>query len=330
MQIPHLCAMEALRLQRIVLAVGLLIMGIKLCAWLITGSVAVLSDALESLVNISAGTFSLYALWLSTRPHDTDHPYGHGKIQFISAGVEGSMILIAAVAIFWKSIDTLVDPEPVEQIPVGIVLTFLAGVLHWVMGSFMIKKGRNSRSLALEAGGKHLRSDAVTSLALILGLLAMQIFPYHWIDPVISMAFGVYVAWNGITVIRASLAGIMDEADPDVLESVVQAMRLHRNDQIIDIHNLRVIRYGSDIHIDAHVTIPWYLNVREGHEILETLSDALKNAFDSRVEVFLHADPCLPASCRICSMIDCPKRAQPFHEKLDWSLNLLQDNKRHK
>lgn len=320
---------EALRIQRWVLVLGFVIMGIKLLAWWLTGALSVLSDALESVINLTAGAFSLYAIWLSARPNDHDHPYGHGKIQFLAAGLEGGLIVFAASAIVWKAVDGFQDPQPIKDLAWGAVLTAVAGTTHFLVGRYMMKKGKETRSLALEAGGRHLWTDAFSSFALLLALLAFQLFPHPWLDPAISIGFALYIGWSGFSVLRASLAGIMDEADPEVLEKVAETLRQHKHPQLIDIHNLRVIRYGGDIHIDAHATIPWFLNVQEGHDVLEEVSQTLQSAFPSRVEVFLHADPCLTTSCRICPMVNCEKRKAGFEEEIVWKVPVLQANRRH-
>ncbi len=320
---------EALRIQRWVLVLGFVIMGIKLLAWWLTGALSVLSDALESVINLTAGAFSLYAIWLSARPNDHDHPYGHGKIQFLAAGLEGGLIVFAASAIVWKAVDGFQDPQPINDLAWGAILTAVAGTTHFLVGRYMMKKGKETRSLALEAGGRHLWTDAFSSFALLLALLAFQLFPHPWLDPAISIGFALYIGWSGFSVLRASLAGIMDEADPEVLEKVAETLRQHKHPQLIDIHNLRVIRYGGDIHIDAHATIPWFLNVQEGHDVLEAVSQTLQSAFPSRVEVFLHADPCLTTSCRICPMVNCEKRKTGFEEEIVWKVPVLQANRRH-
>lgn len=320
---------EALRIQRWVLVLGFVIMGIKLLAWWLTGALSVLSDALESVINLTAGAFSLYAIWLSARPNDHDHPYGHGKIQFLAAGLEGGLIVFAASAIVWKAVDGFQDPQPIKDLAWGAILTAVAGTTHFLVGRYMMKKGKETRSLALEAGGRHLWTDAFSSFALLLALLAFQLFPHPWLDPAISIGFALYIGWSGFSVLRASLAGIMDEADPEVLEKVAETLRQHKHPQLIDIHNLRVIRYGGDIHIDAHATIPWFLNVQEGHDVLEEVSQTLQSAFPSRVEVFLHADPCLTTSCRICPMVNCEKRKTGFEEEIVWKVPVLQANRRH-
>lgn len=321
--------MEALRIQRWVLVLGFVIMGIKLLAWWLTGALSVLSDALESVINLTAGAFSMYAIWLSARPHDHDHPYGHGKIQFLAAGLEGGLIVFAASAIVWKAIQGFQHPQPITDLASGAILTAIAGTTHFLLGRYMMKKGKQNRSLALEAGGRHLWTDAFSSFALLLAFLAFRFFPYPWLDPAISIGFALYIGFSGFSVLRASLAGIMDEADPEVLDKVAQVLRQQKHPKLIDIHNLRVIRYGGDIHIDAHATIPWFLNVKEGHDVLEEVSQQLQQAFPNRVEVFLHADPCLTSSCRICPIEHCDKRATAFEEEILWDVPVLQANRRH-
>jgi cation diffusion facilitator family transporter len=321
--------MKPVRLQFWILLAGFLLMGLKLFAWYSTGSVAILSDALESMVNISAGAFALFSLWLASRPSDKEHPYGHGKIEFISALIEGTLVLLAAVGIVVKSISALLHPEPLQALNLGVMITLFCGLVHGILAWILRREARKFRSQTLYAESGHLFSDALSSAALALGLGLMFLYPKPWLDPVISLVFAAYIAFIGIRLIRKSLGGIMDEADPEVLEEVKNICVKARKEEIIDIHNLRVIRYGADIHIDAHVTLPWYWDIQKGHDELELLGNEFRAAFSSSVEVFLHADPCLPSSCKLCELKDCAVRSFPFEHKVEWGLEALCKNKRH-
>jgi len=321
--------MRPLRIQLFVIIAGLVLMALKAYAWWITGSLAILSDALESIVNLAAGLMALYSLWLAGRPSDKEHPYGHGKVEFISALTEGVLVLLAAVAIAWKSFGGLLAPQPLNALPIGLALTSFCGAAHFMLARILLKASRKHRSQALEGEGRHLMSDALSSLALVLGLGVMWITKLEWIDPVISLVFAGYIAFTGFRLIRKSLGGIMDEADPEVLAEVVEVLKRERTPDIVDIHNLRVIRYGADIHIDAHATIPWYWSVQEGHDRLDNLADNLRSYFPKEVEVFLHADPCLPTSCKLCTLQGCPHRQAPFTQETPWTLSALTTNRRH-
>jgi cation diffusion facilitator family transporter len=321
--------MRPLRIQLFVILAGLLLMALKAYAWFITGSLAILSDALESIVNLIAGGMAFYSLWLAGRPSDKEHPYGHGKVEFISALVEGVLILLAAFAISWKSINGLFSPTPLNALSTGVALTAFCGAAHFAMAKILLNASKKHRSQALEGEGRHLMSDALSSLALILGLGVMWLTGQYWIDPVISMVFAAYIAFTGVRLIRKSLGGIMDEADPEVLKEVGEVLNRVRTPDIVDVHNLRVIRYGGDVHIDAHATIPWYWSVQEGHDRLDNLAEDLRNHFPKEVEVFLHADPCLPTSCKLCTLLDCPHRTEPFSKETPWTLSALTTNRRH-
>ncbi len=317
------------RIQGILLGITVLLTGIKFTAWLITGSNAIFTDALESLVNIAAGIFALYSLYLAAKPHDEDHPYGHGKIEFISATMEGSLIAAAGIAILIKSIYSFLFPEPLQQLDTGIYLTALAGLVNLGLGYFAVKRGEKTGSVTLKAGGKHMLSDFWSSAGLIAGLLLLRISGWQWIDPAAAFLFGAYIAYTGIKIIREAVGGIMDETDPELVSRMVNVLNENRRTEWIDIHNLRIIKYGSDIHIDCHVTLPYYLSVKNGHEEAEKVHKLIDASYGNRVESFVHIDPCLPSSCKLCAVKNCAKRSEAFTGLTTWTVENVMRNKRH-
>ncbi len=302
---------------------------VKFTAWLITGSNAIFTDALESLVNVAAGSFALYSLYLAAKPHDEDHPYGHGKIEFISATMEGSLIAAAGIAIFIKSVYSFFNPEPIERLDTGIYLTAFAGLVNLGLGYYTVKRGQKTDSATLRAGGKHLLSDFWSSVGLILGLVLLRFTGWLWIDLVTAMIFGAFILYSGIKIIRESVAGIMDEADPQLVGRLVEILNQNRRKEWIDVHNMRIIKYGSNIHIDCHVTLPYYLSVEDGHEEAEKVHKLIDSSYDSRVESFVHIDPCLPSSCKLCGIENCAKRSEPFAGRVTWNTENVMRNKRH-
>jgi cation diffusion facilitator family transporter len=309
---------------------SLVLTGVKVTAWLMTHSSAILSDAVESLVNILAGSLGLYSIWLSSKPSDAEHPYGHGKVEFISSAVEGLMVLIAGIAIVWQGTLHLIHPQTIENLGMGMILILVSTLSHFAVGMFLIKKGKAYHSPTLEANGRHLRSDSVSSLALILGLGLIQFTGKVWIDNVVAILFGLYILYEGYGILRKSLSGIMDETDNAILDQLVDILNTNRKENWIDIHNFRAIRYGSVLHIDCHMTLPWYLNNRDAHEESEEVDRIINEKLERKVELFVHIDPCLKSSCRICQVQNCPERTNQSEEVLIWSRKSLITNARHR
>jgi len=312
----------------IVLLTGVVVMLLKFAAYFLTHSTAILTDALESIINIVAGAFALYSVYLAAKPKDSGHPYGHGKIEFISAGFEGGLIFIAAIVILIKSVDHLLHPVPLEKLDTGILLSGIGGALNFILGRYLISTGTKSKSITLVADGKHLLTDTYTSFGLIVGLVAIYFTNLLWLDSVIAAIFGVVILVTGYKLIRKSLSGLMDEADEESLNEVVKVINQHRSARWIDIHNLRVLRYGAHLHIDCHITLPWYDNLQSSHDELKNIETFIYKELKGKVEIFIHPDPCIPDSCSICNIDDCLFRKQAFDKKVEWTLeNLLQDMK---
>jgi len=323
-------ARKNVRVQAIVLGVGSLLMLAKFVAWYTTKSNAVLSDALESIINISAGTFALFSLWFAARPPDQNHPYGHGKIEYLAAGFEGALILISALAIIGKATYNFWHPPVLAQLSTGMLITAIAGIANFGMGKWLIRRGRHSKSLIMVADGQHLQSDGWTSLGLIIGLILVQMTGMVWIDGVAAIAFAAIIMVTGYRLVRRSIGGIMDESDQHLVDQVVRILAENRPPNWIDLHNLRVIKYGTILHLDAHMTIPWYLNTREAHDEMDAVEKLVHQELGNQVEVFIHQDPCKPYSCAICQKMDCPVREHPFQHSVQWSLlNLMRDEAHH-
>lgn len=319
-----------IRLSIWVLVLGVVIMSIKFVAWWWTNSNAILTDALESIINVAAGSLGLYSLLLAAKPKDTNHPYGHGKIEFISAGVEGSLIVLAGLGVIGKAIYNLYVPQAVVAIDLGIYLTILTGLLNFLLGSLMQRVGRQQHSITLQAGGKHLKMDALSSAGLVIGLFVLWMTELNWVDHAAAILFGIYILYSGYQLIRESLAGIMDEANYALVEKVVQVLEEGRRENWIDVHNLRIITYGADLHIDCHLTIPWYFDARTAHAEVKDLEELLAQAHPTDVEVFVHLDPCRPpTSCSLCAKRNCRERLADQEAHLEWTSELLMRDQPH-
>lgn len=318
-----------IRLQAVVLVTSVVLTGIKFLAWWVTHSNAVLSDALESIVNVVAGAFALYALILAAKPRDREHPYGHGKVEFISAGIEGGLIVIASVVIVVRAVLALVHGNVVHELGTGIVLTSVAGALNLLMGLALQRRGRKQRSITMQASGTHLLGDAWSTLAMLIGLVAIAFTGIQWLDGVFAIGFGIFILVQGALVVRRAVAGIMDETDMEAAASVVALLEEHRRPGWVDLHNFRVIQFGRTLHIDCHVTLPWYLTLERAHEEIASIERLVNDMGDRRVELFIHMDPCIPSSCSICSLEGCPERKTAQRERITWDLGSVLGNAKH-
>lgn len=322
-------ATENFKFQRIIAVVGVLLFFIKIYAWYKTHSVSILTDALESTINVIAGLIGLYSLYLSSLPRDQNHPYGHGKVEFISASIEGALISIAGVVIIYEAINKLQYPNTVEQLDLGLILVAFTAVINYVLGFYAIKKGKKNNSLALIASGKHLQTDTYSTIGIIIGLIILYFTKIAWIDSVTALIFAGFIMYTGYKIVRESISGIMDETDELLLNEVVGFLNEERRPNWIDLHNLRIIKYGSTLHFDCHMTVPWYFNIEEGHKEVDALEDAVKNHFGDRIELFVHLDACKEYSCKICTKTDCPVRQHPLEEKVEWTIENVSLNKKH-
>ncbi len=319
-----------LKVQKWITALSVVLFVAKLTAYFLTNSLAILTDALESIVNVVAGGIGLYSLFIAAKPSDEDHPYGHGKAEFVSAAVEGTLIVAAGILILYETAKNLITPSPVGKLDAGLIMVAITAVINYIAGYICLKTGTKNRSLALQASGRHLQTDTYSTLAIIAGLLIMLFTRLYWLDKLIAGIMSLYIMYNGYKIIRQSLAGIMDEQDMQLLEDIVQTLNTNQRVNWIDLHNFRIIKYGSHLHIDCHLTVPWYLNVNEAQLEIDILMNLLRQKFGPGIEFFVHTDGCQPFSCRLCNKFSCPVRQHPFEHKVEWTLNNLLLNQMHR
>lgn len=320
---------ETLRIQSWILFVAVLLFSIKIIAWWLTRSVAILTDALESIVNVIAGIVGLYSLTIAYKPRDSNHPYGHGKAEFLSAAIEGTLIMLAGIFIIYEAINQLIHPKELQQLNYGIMLVAISAVINFVVGYYAVKKGKENNSEALEASGQHLKSDTYSTIAIIVGLSLIYFTQIRQLDSIVAIIMSVVIMIIGYRIARKSVAGIMDEADEKILGKVIVRLNNSRQANWIDIHNLRVIKFGNVLHVDCHMTVPWYLNVREAHEEIDKLRKLIQSEFGSVMEFFVHSDGCIPDCCPICIKTDCHVREHPFIKKIEWEMQNAIPNKKH-
>ncbi|MCX6182686.1 MAG: cation diffusion facilitator family transporter [Bacteroidetes bacterium] len=325
-----MAAKQNIRFQKLIAITGVVLFCIKIVAWYLTNSLSVLTDALESIVNVITGFVGLYSLYLAALPRDRNHPYGHGKVEFVSAAIEGTMIGITGLIIIYKAITSFNEPSQLNEIDFGIILVSITAIINSLLGYFAVQQGKSNNSAVLIATGKHLQTDTYTTLGIVLGLTLIYFTDLLWLDSVMAILFAGIIIFTGIRIVRTSLAGIMDESDFEQLEKVVEHLQEKRKENWIDLHNLRLIKFGSTLHLDCHLTVPWYLNVNEAHQEVDSLEKLVRDKFGESVELFIHTDGCVDFSCKVCSKTECPVRKFDFVKRIDWTLDNAYQNNKHR
>ncbi len=297
--------------------VSLVLMAIKFYAYRVTGSSAVLSDALESTINVVASAFGLYSVVLASRPPDESHPYGHGKIEYFSAGFEGALIILAAFGIFRTAWSHILNPHEIPELDYGLLLLVTATAVNLILGMGLIRVGKSTRSLVLEADGKHILTDVATSLGVLAGLLLVRWTGWYRLDGIMAFLVGINIIFMGAGLVRQSLAGLMNETDPALLEEICKILIEHRKDIWIDVHRLRAWRSGSRVHIDFHLILPRDCTLEEAHDEVKELEAILGGYFHGEADVLIHADPCIESECTACNFDPCNLRGEtPQHQGL--------------
>lgn len=292
--------------------ISVLLLAVKFYAYSLTRSTAVLSDALESIVNVFAALGATAAVQLASKPPDRNHPYGHGKVEFVSASFEGGLITFAAVLLIYQAARSLLFGEPLRQLDVGIGIVLGAGAVNAVLGLYLLRVGKRHRSPALVADGHHIISDFWTSLGVGVGLVAVRWTGIQALDPLIAAAVAVRLGVTGLRLLRHSIGGLMDEEDPAIVQQLVEVMDREHQPGIIRIHSLRAIRSGSFHNVDAHLVVPEYWSVELAHGVSESYARTVIDCLDFDGEIEFHTDPCRQIYCSGCEVENCPVRREPF------------------
>lgn len=307
------------------LVVSVVLLVLKFWAYRLTGSQAVFSDALETIVNVVAAGLALVVLGIAHKPADEDHPYGHGKVEFFSAAFEGGLIAFASVMICVEAGQSLVRGGKVEQIGLGLLVTVFAGVINACLGWFLLRQGRRHLSEALEASGRHVLSDFWTTVGVTVGLILVRITGWQLLDPLAALVVGLYLGWTGISLVRRSIGGLLDAEDRGILQGLADVVERTQPSEMIQLHHVRVMRNGRFHHIDAHVVVPEYWDVAEAHFQTREFENKLIREYSHPGELHLHVDPCRRAYCRVCEVTDCPIRRHQFERRLPVSIQELID-----
>lgn len=299
------------------------IFAMKVAAYYYTNSTAVLSDALESTVNVVAATVALIVIRIAAKPADEDHPYGHGKLEYFSAAFEGGLIFFAALMIIREALQSLFTGSEAKHLESGFLIMGLAAIFNLVLGIYLKRIGKKEQSDALMASGAHVISDVWTTVGVLGGLGLLILTNWQWLDATIAILVGLNLAYEGYKIARKSGGNLVDEADTEVLEDLAVALEKNRGTGIIDIHQLRMIRSGRFHHVDAHLVIPEYWNISQAHNVCDDFEAEVVRDYTFDGEIAFHLDPCKRAYCKMCTVEACPVRQSPFEKRNPFTVQSL-------
>ncbi|GGG81242.1 cadmium transporter [Salipiger pallidus] len=281
---------QAMKIAAGSVAVGIVVLGIKTLSWWLTGSVALLSDALESIVNVATALAALLALNIAQQPPDADHPFGHHKAEYFSAVLEGVLIVVAAILILREAWHAWNDPRIIEAPWLGLAINIVASVINAIWCTVLIRNGRRLNSPALEADGKHLLTDVVSSVGVTVGVTAAVLTGWAWLDPLLAALVAVNIIWSGWQVMRHSVGGLMDEAAPEGEVEQIRSLISANADGAVEAHDLRSRRAGSALFVEFHLVVPGEMTVDAAHDICDRIETALHAAFE-KSRVTIHVEP---------------------------------------
>jgi cation diffusion facilitator family transporter len=263
--------------------------GLKLSAWLFTGSVGLFSDAMESLVNLVGGMMALAMLEVAARPADEDHAFGHSKAEYFSSGIEGTLILFAAMAITFAAVQRLLHPKVLEQPGLGLAISVAASLINLFIALVILRAGKIYDSITLRANAQHLLTDVWTSAGVLIGVIMVVLTGWHWLDPGVAILVAANIVWTGVRIVRASIFGLMDTVlPPEELAKIHQVLEPHKQTGV-QYHALRTRQSGSERFIFLHVLVPGEWTVQRGHDLIERIEADIRSILDNAT-VFTHLE----------------------------------------
>ena len=272
------------------IAAALVTIGLKTFAWRITGSVGLLSDAAESVVNLAAAVLALTMLWVASRPPDDLHHFGHDKAEYFSAAVEGMLIFVAAVFIIVSAVDRLLHPQPLESLSIGVIISTSAAAINGAVGLVLVRAGRKHRSPTLVADGKHLWTDVVTSIGVIVGVILVWLTKWTTLDPIIALAVGANIIFTGVKLIRDSTQGLLDRTLPEEENAAIAQVLADATTEDVAFHGLRTRLAGSQRFAVFDILVPGAWTVQRGHDLVEDLEQKLQAAYPG-IWLQTHVEP---------------------------------------
>jgi len=273
------------------IAAAVATIALKLFAYFLTGSVGLFSDALESGVNLIAAVVALFMISLAEKPADEEHTFGHHKAEYFSSAIEGGLIVLAAFSIIWSAIPRIIHPQPLENVGIGLLISFGASAINLVVGLVLIKNGRKNHSITLEADGKHLMTDVYTSVGVLIGIGIVKLTGWLILDGIVAIGVALNIVWTGYQLMRRSALGLLDSSLPeDERLKITKAMDVYKN-QNLTYHSLMTRQAGQRKFVSLHVLLPGKLTIQEGHDMIEKVEADIRALFDSPVTVFTHLEP---------------------------------------
>ncbi|HBF12050.1 MAG TPA: cation transporter [Deltaproteobacteria bacterium] len=309
-----------LQISLVSLLMAVVILALKFLAYIFTGSVALKSDAMESVVNVASAFFTVGPILFADRPADKSHPYGHGKIEYFSAAFEGGLISLASILILYEAASAWIEGPHVKELGSGIWLNLGAGTLNGLLGWWLLRAGRKNNSKAIEADGHHVLSDFYTTLGLAGGLIIVKMTGYYWLDSALAAAIGLFLAYTGFKLIRESSNALLDHEDPELIGRLVETLQQTRPLDVIEVHALRTFRSGRYTHVDIHVSMPEFYSLEKAHDLVDAFGEKTLSSLNLEGEFHAHLDPCRQLYCKNCPVSPCPIRQAPFVEIKPFSL----------
>ncbi len=295
---------------------------VKVGAYLITGSAAIFSDAAESVVHIAATVMALFSIIISAKPADDSHLYGHGNVEYFSAGIEGFLIVLAAGIIIYEAVKDLIGVSELHSLNTGVILIGGAGFINFILGYYLIRTGKLTNSITLTADGKHVLTDAATSIGVIIGIILVIITDLKFIDPLVAIIIALNIIFTGYKLVRESIGGLMLETDPAVLKKLSGLLVSIKLDYWIDLHELRYWRSGERTFIDFHLILPYYFTIEQSHKEEKRIDEALETDFPGS-QIKIHFDYCNSDLCKFCSYAKCEVRKDVKKINFDWNVEKL-------
>ena len=320
---------KAVRASYVSVIVGLLICLLKFAGYYLTDSRAILSDALESIINVFAASFAAYAVRLTREGADRLHPYGKGRIEYFSAGFEGGLIFLAGLIILYESIPEIFSGNTPQKLDQGILLIVLGTVMNGILGFYLVNAGKKYHSQALMADGHHVYSDVITSIGMVLGLVVVYFTKIPWLDPLIASIMALWILYSGMRILRSSINRLMDRVNFQSLSMIADAMEKNRKPDMIRPHRLRLRESGPNLLLDFHLIIPRFYTVDRMHDLETACARALSSDVNRDLDLLLHYDPCINENCTSCQMPDCSIRSAEMKNLQHWSVEYLQSDVSH-
>ena len=307
------------------LAIGIGMFITKMTAYLITGSVAIFSDAAESVVHIGATGMALFSIILSSKPADESHLYGHGNIEYFSAGVEGLLIIMAAGYIIYEAVISLINGPTLESLSIGVIFIAAAGFVNLALGYYLITTGKKTNSITLIADGKHVLTDAITSIGVLIGIVLVLITDFILLDPIIAIIVAINIVFTGYKLIRESIGGLMLETNPEILKLISNILIAMKRDYWIDLHELRYWQSGDRTFMDFHLILPYYFTIQQSHKEEKRIDDELEKEYPNS-QIKIHFDYCNYDLCKYCGYQKCNVRKKEKKINFDWNVEKLVGN----